>query len=207
MTEKYSEVMNRVEVTEEMRRRILRNIQQTPLDRTAEKSKKPGPLWKILPLAACLILVIGIFSIPAVLQEHREPAMQAVNGIEEAASPEELSQMVGFEVKGLSNLPFEVEAVSYVSYWNETAEIEYSGEKISCTYRQSRGTADNSGDYTAYEITEKRMIGGAEVTLKGHAADEYLLAVWSQNGSSFSMAFSEEMPAEVFVKAISEMTR
>lgn len=204
MTGKYNEVMDRVEVTGEMRRKILRNIRQTPLTGEAEKSKKTGLPWKILSAAACLILMIGVFSVPAIRQEHREPPVEAVNGIAEAASPEELSEMVGFEVSGLSGLPFEVQSVRYVSYWNDLAEIEYSGDMISCTYRQSKGEEDNSGDYTAYEITEKRSIGGMEVTLKGHAAGEYLLAVWSCDGTSYSVAFSEGMPAEVFTRLISE---
>ena len=212
MTRKYDEVMDRIEITEGMRRRILQNIRQTPQKKAPEKPKKSGIYRVLLPLAACLVLLVGVLSVPALRKESREeespvPSIQAVNGIMEAESPEKLSEMVGFKVLGLSELPFEVRSVTCASCWGNMAQIEYTGDNISCTYRQSRGTEDNSGDYTAYEITEKRTMGGAEVTLKGHAADEYLAAVWTDGTFSFSVLFTEPVSAAAFEQTVSAAGR
>ena len=54
MENKYEDVMNKVKLSPESRQRILRNLQKEP-------EKRPvRPVLRLLPMAACLVLVIGI---------------------------------------------------------------------------------------------------------------------------------------------------
>lgn len=66
--------------------------------------------------------------------------MLTVPDIVEAASLQELSGLVGFEVTESFSLPFRAEKTAYRAYWSEMAEVEYSGGGCTATYRQSQGT-------------------------------------------------------------------
>ena len=210
MKRKYDELMDRVEVSEEMRSRLLQNIGRTPAEPEKTKSSSRGVLKILLPIAACLVLAIGVFTAVSLRREtvpEKTPQVQVTNGICEAESREELSQMVGFKVKELPWLPFEIQTTAYVSYWNEMAEIEYRGKEQTCTLRQSPGKEDISGDYTDYEAVKSFRIGDAEITLKGHAENEYLSASWVWENQSFSLAFSEGQTQETIEKMILDLVR
>ncbi len=124
-----------------------------------------------------------------------EGGVQVVPQIEEAPSLAELSRLVGFEVEEGFALPFEPEETAYCSYWNELAQIQYSGAGQTATYRQSAGTEDNSGDYTAYGDMAELAAGGLAVTLKG-SGGVYVLAVWTDGSFSYSLGLSQGVTAE-----------
>lgn len=192
----YDEIMDRVEVTEEMRGRALARIAAEDIAPARPKVLR-FPAWKkYLPAAACLILIIaGAAALPRLVQLlPPEGSVQAVPQIEEAASLAELSRLVGFEVEEGFALPFEPEETTYCSYWNELAQIQYSGAGQTATYRQSAGTEDNSGDYTAYGDVAGLAAGGLTVTLKGGGA--YVLAVWTDGSFSYSLGLSQGVAAE-----------
>ena len=67
----------------------------------------------------------------------------------------------------LTALPFAVEETTYVSYWNELAEITYTGEGQTAAFRKSPGTEDNSGDYNTYTAIKEIHMGPLTATLKG----------------------------------------
>ena len=210
MKRKYDEIMDRVEVSEEMRGRILQNIGQAPAEPEKKKAPSKGILKILLPIAPCLVVAVGVFTAVSLRREpvpEKIPQVQVTNGICEAASREELSQMVGFEVREITWLPFDVQTAAYASYWNEMAEIEYRGAGQTCTFRQSPGKEDVSGDYTEYEAVVNCRIGGAEVTLKGHEENNYLSAVWPLEDRSCSLTFSEGQTQETLEKIITDLVR
>lgn len=210
MKRKYDEIMDQVEVSEEMRSRILRNISQTPEEPKKTKSSSGVVLKILFPIAACLVLAIGVFTAVTLHREpvpEKTPQVQVTNGICEAKSREELSGKVGFEVKEISWLPFDLQTTAYVSYWNEMAETEYRGAEQSCTFRQSPGEEDISGDYTDYEVVKSFRIGDVEITLKGHAENEYLSSSWVRENQSFSLAFSDGQTQETIETIISDLVR
>lgn len=110
--------------------------------------------------------------------------------IEEAGSLQELSARVGFEVKEGFTLPFEPEETTYCSYWNELAQIQYSGQGQTAAYRQSAGPEDNSGDYSSYGDTVQIDADGLAATLKGEGG-RYVLAVWTDGLFSYSLSLSQ----------------
>lgn len=204
----YDEIMDRIQVTPEMRARVLRSVQ------AAEISARPKvlrfPAWKkYLPAAACLILVIaGAAALPRLTQllPPREGDVQVVPQIQEAATLAELSNLVGFEVGAEPALPFAPEEITYCSYWSELAQIQYSGQGRTATYRQSAGTQDNSGDYTIYGSVYELDLNGLTVTLKG-GGGAYALAVWTDGRFSYSLRLSQGAPAEEWLAILADFSR
>lgn len=195
MARAYDEIMKKIEVTPEMRRRVLERIAR---EDTVSSKVVRFPAWKkYLPVAACFVLLlVGAAVLPRLLDRTEpEPPVLTAPNIEEAASIEELSELVGFEVATDFSLPFEAKEIVCRSYWDEMAQIEYSGEGYAATYRQSLGTDDNSGDYNVYGDTVEITVNGRTVTLKGDSG-AYVLAMWTDGTYSYSLSISPGVPAE-----------
>lgn len=199
MKKSYEVIMDKIVVTEEMRKRILRNIQTVDLVKPLHFLSS---FRKYLPLAACLaVVLIGA----VVFQKYfvpPEPAptpfgasVQKVMEITEFSTAKELSETVGFEITDLSSLPITASHTTYLSFGQELAQIEYTDGNQTITFRKSSGSEDNSGDYTAYSITEIQKIKSNFVTLKGENG-LYHLALWEKNGFSYSLRCSESITSD-----------
>ena len=181
---KYDELMDRITVTEDMRRRVLANVEGR-LARPAARRRRI--LTRAAALAACLALVIAAVALPRV-----STPVEHVPGIETVRDVSSLSEAVGYEVSEPSALPFEADAAVYTAY-GDMAEIDYSGGGDRAVYRQSPGSADNSGDYNEYAAVTDVTACGVRVTLKGEAQDKYTLALWNRDGYSCSLSLSEPL--------------
>lgn len=199
MDKRYDEIMEHVEVTPEMRRRILKQIGQTDLTKNAPPKVIAIPrIRRLAAMAACLVVVlVGALTLPSLTDGPDHPdvpdapdVLAPGNGIVQVASVEELSETVGFEVVGCSRLPFQVEEATYTAYWKELAEIVYSGEGQSAVWRMGIGTEDVSGDYNIYDSETEISVGGIAVTLKGNDGI-YTLAIWTENKYAYSISLSD----------------
>lgn len=195
MDKKYNEVMEHIEITPEMRQRILKNIQQ--VDLTKQKSTKvvQFPWWKQLAtVAVCLAVVLtGILTIPKLLNLGvNDPYvdLNPVADIVEVSTIEELSEEVGFPINEMSGLPFQVEDTTYVVYWKEVAEITYTGDEQTAVYRKGIGSSDISGDYNIYNSEIEISVNDCDVTLKGND-NVYSLAIWTDDDYSYSLSLSD----------------
>ncbi|WP_310601546.1 hypothetical protein [Anaerosporobacter sp.] len=199
MKKSYEEIMDTVEVDEEMRKRILNNIQSVEAEKPSKivrfsKWKKYGSI------AACIaILLTGAIMIPNIINREQSDTdpdiVSVVPDITEASSVGELSKMVGFEVADLEVLPITVEESRYVSYWKELAEITYTSGEQTIVYRKSIGSDDNSGDYSNYGEVVTKTFDTEEVTLKGNG-ENYNLASWVSGKYSYSLRFTEGVSEE-----------
>ena len=195
MARAYDEIMEKIEVTPEMRQRVLERIAR---EDTVSTKVVRFPVWKrYLSAAACLVLLlVGAAVLPRLLEQPEQgPPVLTVPSIEEAASIEELSGLVGFEVTTDFSLPFEPKEITYCSYWSKMAQIEYSNGQYSATYRQSQGTDDNSGDYNVYSDTVEITVNDRIVTLKGNN-ETYMLAVWTDGTYAYSLSVSSGISVE-----------
>ena len=209
LKKRYDEVMDKIEVTDEMRGRILGNIQKMELEAAPKSNVMPFPnLKKHLSVAACfVVLLVGAFvagNMTGILQPNNPAVLNPGDGIAEVGTLEELSAHVGFEVEELTGLPFEVTETTYTVYWQELAEIVYSGVGQTATFRKSVGSEDNSGDYNAYANIKNIQIGSLTVTLKGNG-DEYTLAIWSADGYAYSIGLSNGISELEWYDFISEV--
>lgn len=210
MSKSYNEIMEKISVTEEMRERILDNIQANNI---AEYRKRrfTGRVRKASFLAGAA--VIAILSGTLLLQNFQdrtnteEPPleqgmMQAYNGIEECASLEELEEKVGFEIENIEDqLSFVPSQEIYLSYWQELAEVQYTGENQTVTFRKSSGEEDNSGDYNEYAVEKQADINGTNVMLKGTESGIHL-AIWNKDGFSYSLSFENAVTQETVLAII-----
>lgn len=199
MTLKYDELMDRIEVTPEMRQRILKNIETADLT-PDKKVLRLHHLKQYLAAAACFALLItGIYTLPQRRPESAAPGSAVtspVNGIEEATSLEELSQTLCFAVPDLTGLlPFVPEDVIYSAYCGEMAQVEYTCGEQKVLFRMAAGEQDVSGDYTDYPNTEALTLDDGTATLKGEN-NVFTLAIWSRGGYSYALSLTNGLDTE-----------
>lgn len=198
----YRELMEQVNLTPEARERILTNIQQADL---SPQAKKVVPLrskqqtWRRwASLAACLVVVVAVLVAVPLLREQPDtaPPVQVLPPFRQVDSLDALSEAVGFPVTEVSKLPFDPVSTTYTAYDEGLAEITYTGpDGQTATYRQSLGTADNSGDYTLYEDTQ--VVPENNATLKGQD-QRYTLALWTDGTYTYSLRLSSALSADAW---------
>lgn len=203
MKSAYREIMDQVEVTEDMRERILDGVGKK---RDTQKAGRRRHIRSGLSLAACLALVLlGTAVVPQFFDGGTEEPPQeqttVANGMEDVDSASALSEKVGFEVQDLTGLPFVAEHITYTSLWGETAQITYEGENQTVTYRKAPGEEDISGDYNVYDMVTETVAGETSVTLKGDG-DGYVLALWTADGYSYALSLENPVTEEELLKIL-----
>ena len=210
MRKSYHEIMEHIEVTDEMRNRILENLSSAESANQTDSSQKirrfSSYLQKRLALAACAaLLLLGgtlfiqcTFSTPSTPPETTTgPSAEIVT----CASAAELSEKAGFPVQDIEDLSFIPTETTYSWCWNDFAEITYEGSSNTAWYRKTRGTEDISGDYTDYTQIIAENINGTAVTLKGND-DSIFLAIWQKDGYSSSLNFSDGISLESMIEIL-----
>lgn len=202
----YQEIMEHVEVTPQMRERILKNIRHADL--TVRKPVSFRNYRRFAAVAATLaVLLAAGFALTPILQNNgqndRTPDenVQVVWQCEEWDSAKELAQAVGFEVADVKDLPLEPEQTTYLSISEDLAEINYTAGTQGACYRKSSGTEDNSGNYNEFSDCETVNVGAYEVTLKGN--DEgYELATWTDGVYAYSLSFAQPQSADMWIRVL-----
>ena len=178
---KYDELMDKIEVTDAMRARILRNV--------SAAAPKKTPVRRYALLAACLaVVLLGAVCVPKLMDPAPQGEQVAIaNGMVEVADAAALADAVGFPAAEAAELPFDVEETTYTSYWGELA---------------SAGTEDNSGDYTDYPAVTELTVGTVTAELRGEAAERYTLAVWTDGQYAYSLRLSDGQSTEVWQRLL-----
>lgn len=206
MSRSYQKIMEHIEMTDEMRDRILQNL-------TAEAEKPTRkvvtfPVKKILSVAACIavLLVCGTMLKPLFRTDSENPdeLSSAVADMVECTSAEELSEKAGFQVTDIAELPFEAETTSYTWCWGTFAQIEYAGNDDTVLYRKAVGNDDISGDYNEYEQVEIKQLGNVSITVKGND-DLYYLAIWQEDGYTCSISDDCGLELDKFVQMVESL--
>lgn len=198
----YRELMEQVNLTPEARERILTNVQQADL---SPQAKKVVPLrskqqtWRRwASLAACLVVVVAVLVAVPLLREQPDtaPPVQVLPPFRQVDSLDALSEAVGFPVTEPAALPFDPVNTTYTAYDEGTAEITYTGSGgQTATYRQSRGSEGNSGDYNLYPDTQ--TLPEQNATLKGQD-QRYTLALWTDGTYTYSLRLSSALSADAW---------
>lgn len=188
MRKAYNEIMEKVQVDDEMRRRVLRHLSQK-MDADAAKMVIRRRWQRGVSLAACVavLLVGGLLLRQRNAAPENTPPVAAQFGIEEVGSAEALADKAAFPIRDIGPLPFEPVSVSYSWCWGELAQICYEGESGSVRYRKSRGAEDISGDYQLYSQQQDLDMDGIKVTLKGDGG-LVCLATWQTDGFTCSLS-------------------
>lgn len=200
---KYNEIMKNIEVTPEMRERILKNISE----KTAPKKQPFLVKYKAwFAAAACLAIFVtgGII----LTKMSGAPIVELPSDVQtqpdfvECENISELSEKIGFEVQEPQNLPFEFDNVSYTMLWGELAEISWTnGDEYAGYFRMALGSEDISGDYTSYPEIITVAVDGLDVTLKGENG-QYSSAVWTDDKYFYSLNLTAAISEEQFTAII-----
>ena len=206
---RYDRIMEHIEVTDDMRQRVLQNLREAQAREAGEEGQAdPAPAaggrrtWKrYLPLAACLAVVVAAGAVTLPHQQGQDQAAASVltgSAVVDCSSADKLSEVVNFAVEDLEGLPFQVEQRAYTAYPAELAEITYSGEDQTAVFRKSPGSGDISGNYEDFETVSEVSVSPYVVTLKGQAG-AYRLALWSDGEFAYSLQFSSALPEQDWV--------
>lgn len=194
---KYNRIMDRVEVTPEMKARLMANLAKPSLSEPARSRlrNRLSESRRFLYAVACLFIFAGgafVAYNSLVQDEESKPPVEVVNGNEEFASLGELSAYLGFDVKEVTALPFVPTDTLYVSIAGKTAEIRYTAGERRLDLRMSRGSEDNSGDYEDYPNVAALRSSGHKVTIKGDA-NGFKLALWEDGDFAYSIRSDEAL--------------
>lgn len=196
---KYNKFMDKIEVTDEMRERILKNLGNVDLQPKKQSVFIRYRAW--FAAAACLaVIAVGAITVTRLSSQNivspsQGEAFGTYEGdglmgwldITECGSVEELSATVGFEVKIPEELPFSFDGADYFATGDGMAEITWrSGEERAAWFRQQKASGDISGDCTSYPDEITLQIGGADVTAKGDG-ELIRLAYWSVGEMAYSL--------------------
>lgn len=208
---KYDEIMNKVEVTDEMKNRILSNIGKEDLNGHAPKHIFH---WnKMVSVAAGLIvlLVAGALLYPQLIHkdevEPDENVQQGVWGMQEYDSAEEMAEQLSFAMEDIPSLAEKSQETSYVVYDENLGEINYSWDDQSICYRKSVGTEDNSGDWNEYVKQDTMNVDELSCTLKGDSDDRYVLVTWTDGTYAYSLSAAKPMSQKEWMDLIVEIEK
>lgn len=194
MSKSYNEIMNKIEVTDEMRQRVLSNIHKSQDSSSRIISLRT---WKnAVALAACFILLVaGVFSLPQLFNRDINNPQKIVSPTSlDYSSAKELSSACNFEVKEIESLPFVVIDRIYRRV-GAIAEINYLGDSNSACFRISQEVGDNSGIFEDFTTVEKIQLDNMDITVKGFG-DGYCLAVWQADEFSCSLSLDKDISLE-----------
>ena len=228
---KYNEIMDHVEMSDEMKSRILSHA-----DHHFAKKKRKKTLRILLPVigmaaAAALILAIakpwsgrtvvqdtevtGGTEIPGIVTGTETPTVTGgtmTGGTEdqfpgmyqmaEYSSAQELEKAAGFPVKELTALPFQATERKYLLITGTIAEELFRGAKGDLSFRKSKGKEDNSGVYMEYTAKKTADVGGIRVSLSGEGSTFHLI-LWTDSEYSYSL-YSEQGISEEAALTLAE---
>lgn len=193
MSKSYNELMDKIEVTEDMKNRILQNLDNAELNQ--EKIVSFQSWKKYLSIAACFaLLIVGItaFNNRSNLENPDSqdppiiPVEQDVFGFTECSSFDELEQATGMPILTIDSLESNSDSISYGYFNDGLTQIDYlKGDRL-VSIRVSEGSEDNSGDYTDYSDKQIYEVEGINVEIRGENG-QYHVAVWENNGYSYSI--------------------
>ncbi len=202
---KYNEIMERVEVTDEMRERVMQRVDAHFHAKRASRTKRWVTAVAGLAAAVAILIAVGTQGRPDVPGPGplTGPDPSAVHEQQSFASAEELSGAMGFEVPEIGSLPFKAEETAYDRIGSDIAQITYRSGEDALVFRKAPGTDDVSGDYNNYIEEKTADADGAAVTLKG-SKDGYVLAIWTDGSYAYSLSLPEPAGEEAVLQMVRE---
>lgn len=208
---KYNEIMEKVNVTDEMKSRILGNI-----DEYFGKKKNAGK--KSFYLAFCGVAAAALLMIivrpwdnnvagpinPGTNSAGEGSTVLGVNPVQNYTSAEELSKAAGFNVPEIKSLPFKLSETEYMTLGEGFAQITYLSDDDRLIYRKSTDKEDNSGNYNPYDYVGEVSVNDIKVTVKG-TKEALNLAIWNDGTYEHSISVEKAVDKDVMIKMIEEV--
>jgi hypothetical protein len=208
---KYNEIMERVNVTDEMKSRILGNIEEHFSKKKNAKKKSFYLAFGGVAAAALLMIIVRPWDNnvarpinPGTNSVGEGSTVLGVNPMQDYASAEELSKAAGFNVPEITSLPFKVSETEYMTLGEGFAQITYLSDDDRLIYRKSTDKEDNSGNYNPYDYVGEVSVNDIKATVKG-TKDALNLAIWNDGTYEHSIYVEKAVDKDVMVKMIEEV--
>ncbi len=185
-----------IEPTDGAKERMLANIRSKA--ETESKLKVTKPLGRILPLAACLALVVGIAFFNAddtkptpLSDDGAAKSVQSTEHIEYVSSPSILEERLGFELPLPTNAANSVCAIidgdtALVAFDSSGSQFELRSSK------NGKGISDLAGTEVA-----RSDIGGAVLSTIKNGGGVYLMLTWEENGVTHCIISADCSPDDI----------
>lgn len=207
MTLKYNDYLTHIKITPPMKNRILQNVTEKMEEKQKHTWIHPKTLISIA--ATFAIVLFSSLLLPSFFLSSKTPSpnntLSVIPKITKYENEQALSEAVGFNMKAVMQIPFTIESIHYTSYWNELAEIVYTGIENQLTFRMTPKSDDPSGDYTVYSMQEETFVQNTKVTLRGNH-DLFYSALWKKEGFSYSIKVENGIAKQDLLTIISSVT-
>lgn len=230
---KYNDIMNRVELTDEMRERVLKNVKaqvdskktdsssETGIKPAAKKSRNRIVLIRSLVAAAvCLVVAGGVFLAWKVAGNKKTTMTSGTdltqgsgvlaNGTDPTSGQtldniEGINQALGLKLSDLTKLPFVPDGSTYEVYGN-TAVITYTrGIDDTCMLNISKSKDDFEMIAENYSTSQVLLQGdGTKVELYGEE-DGMGYGIWQHGEYYCSLQFGSAVEDAVFERIVTEV--
>ncbi len=194
---KYQQIMDHVEVTEDMRSRILKNVEEKTKEKPRYRTEK------ILALAACLAVIIaGSFA----YFQNQKTVIQADPSVssdgDEIASASELTEKSGIIIKDVETISEKSDKTTYQVYPSSLVEIAYDIKGETVRFRKGEGTTALFDNAAEYPEEEKVQFNQTDAIIRGKDGLFYL-AEWKDGNFSYAMEFETGKTKDEIVSLIS----
>ncbi len=165
-----------------------------------QPQNKGNRLLKPLIILGCCVAISAViiyFIMP--LFTPKTQSVSIPNPLTEVSGLAQADDMIGFKAKIPTVFPFVPETQKVVVIGKETIQVTFMNAKgIEQEYRMSSLKEDVSGIYNQYSVNDIIKIGNVEVTLKGEAKDQYIVAIWNDETYSYALNGNVAMTTQEF---------
>lgn len=190
---RYEKLMDKIYIDDDVRKRIVEG---------ALKKKKQ----KRIEYLVSRIAIIGVAASILFFALHynnikniEKPVLNDGRPLQ-VESVEEISKNLEFEIKDIDVLKEKAYDTSYYIIGNSLAQISYELEDNKAVYRKAKGNEDISGDYSVYSQEVKE----GNILIKGNE-NLYNLALWTDEGYSYSLSFENGIEKDEFISIINSI--
>ena len=201
---KYSEAISKIECTEEIGERVLRNIDHHFRTRKMMRRSVYSTVG-ILAAAALLFLIVRFLNSRAVEKPggNEPPIIASSFKTEKFDSAEKLSEAAGYEVREISGVPFEITERVY-ELNEKSAVITYIGKEDKLYFEKSSSEETLTEYEVSYPDSKTVARNNTEVTLKGENSIIYQ-ALWTDGEYYFSIRDENGIGEEEILRMIDEL--
>lgn len=211
LAEKYNEAMNRIELSDEARARILGGVWEE-LNKPARSKIVQFSQWKRwASIAACAVVVLftavtlnprNTLSPDGSLDQ--QGGVQIASPIWDYDSIDAAAQAVGFTLTAPESVEGYGEKSVQVIDGGMIQIIFSNGSENRLFIRKQAGTADISGDYNSYAEVKTESVDGCDVTFKGNNG-AVSTAIWTNGGYSYAVMSDAPMNADAMAAIIAQI--
>ena len=151
-----------------------------------------------------LLLLIILSSCNTTKEIKNSNFVMIANPFVECASLKEAEELASFSISLPKELNNKDLIYRVLNTGDKMIEIIQLSDNEKITIRKSKSTEDISGVYKSFDVVKKIIVDDKEVLIKGEK-DIFEVAVWINNGFSYSISSNDGFPLNEFQALIKQI--